>query len=260
MASEMTSTANAAVSWNQKFTDFDIVVKSGEKLRVHKLVLALNSEVFEDVLTKMKEENGEKKKPEINLEHFDRETVIHFLQYIYAGRVDNPKTIQQIKLSLGPNEYVYKRSFDQNKLTPELLKMAGMYGVEDLKADCTQHLKQNVSDENVMEVLTVSHTLEIRTLALAACQHLVDGSNLKTLQEVPGFSEAPQSTLPLKELMEVMKGKIAELKEKLEEKVKGSEKLQRKVSDLEKQIKDFQASAPIGVKVVFPGFPASTEV
>ena len=134
-------------SWNQKFTDFEIILQSGEKLRVHKLVLADNSEVFEAMLTKDMEESNTSK---MSLEHFEEDAVITFIQYLYAGRVDDLKTIEQLKAGVSPNEYIYKRSFDKDKFTIELLKMADMYQVEDLKLDCTEYLKKTISDDNLM--------------------------------------------------------------------------------------------------------------
>jgi len=189
-------------SWNQKFTDFEIILQSGEKLRVHKLVLADNSEVFEAMLTKDMEESNTSK---MSLEHFEEDAVINFIQYLYTGRVDDPETVEQLKAGAGPDQYIYKRNFDKRKFNIELLKMADMYQIEDLKLDCTEYLKKTINDDNVMEVWIGAHTLKNKTLTSWAVKHLVDRPKGKTLNEVPGFNETFQSSdHPLMELVQVL--------------------------------------------------------
>ena len=95
----------------------------------------------------------ETKNGQVSLEHFEQATVISFLEYMYAGAINDPKTIQKIRAAFGPNTYIYKRSFEQEKLTLDLLRMADMYEVEDLKVDCSEYLKKTICDNNVMEVL-----------------------------------------------------------------------------------------------------------
>ena len=51
MASKSASCEPGQVTWDQNFTDFVIVTKSGEKLRVHQVFLAENSPVFKAMLT-----------------------------------------------------------------------------------------------------------------------------------------------------------------------------------------------------------------
>ena len=87
------ATPKVEVTWSQKLTDFTVLLKSGEKVKVHKHILAENSEVFERMLTNKKYE--ETKNGQVSLEHFEQATVISFLEYMYAGAINDPKTIQK---------------------------------------------------------------------------------------------------------------------------------------------------------------------
>ena len=145
MASSTESSSEFQVTWSQKFTDFTIRLQSGRRVKAHKHVLAENSEVFEVMLT---QELEEAKNNEMSLEHFEDEAVIHFLEYLYAGVIKTPQILKEIRAGIGPNEYIYKRSFEREKLSIELLKMAHMYDVKDLEMDCEEYLKKNVCDVN----------------------------------------------------------------------------------------------------------------
>jgi len=147
MESKSASVAKRKVSWSQKLTDFSIILEEGEKIRVHKHVLALNSEEFEAMLTQELEET---KNNEMVLKHFDEGSVVRFLECLYAGVVNNHKTIEELKAGVGPDRYIYKRSFEREKFTMDLLRMADMYHVEDLKSDCAEYLRRNITDENVI--------------------------------------------------------------------------------------------------------------
>jgi len=197
-------------TWSQKRTDFTIAMKSGEKVKVHQHILAENSEVFETMLD---QEFVETKKKEMSIEQFDTATVVSFLEYLYAGSIDDPKTLERIKAGSGPGTYIYKRSFDQGKLTLDLLRMAHMYQVEDLKLDCYEHLEKTVCDDNAVELLKVAHTFENKRLSSVAISHLVDGPQAKPLREIPGFKEAFQSHgEAMQALMEAFAEKTSTLK------------------------------------------------
>merc|ERR1712029_5782 len=88
----------------------------------------------------MYQELEETKNNEMVLEHFDQCTVTSFVEYLYAGVVNDPKTLEEIKSTVGPDGYIYKRSFQREKFTIDLLRMADMYHVEDLKSDCAEYL------------------------------------------------------------------------------------------------------------------------
>jgi len=206
------------VNWNQKFTDFAIVLKSGQKLGVHQFILANNSEVFEAMLTKDMEETSRK---EMSLEHFEDEAVIRFLEYLYAGKINDPKIIQDIRAGIGTNEYIYKRNFDCKKLSIDLLEMAHMYEVKDLEMDCVEYLKKNICDNNVMEVWMGAESLELKGLVSEALNYLLDRPQGKTLKDVPGFTEALQMCeKPIQNLIEILSCQNSILKASLKEELK----------------------------------------
>ena len=211
----MTSKAEPSpkVTWDQRFADFTIVLQSGNRVKVHKWVLAKNSEVFDNVLTTDMEET---KKNKLSLEHFNDETVISFIEYLYADCIKDPDLIGKIRAGVGPDEYIYKRSFACEKLTFDLLRIGHMYQVEELKTDCTDYLKKNIRDDNVIDVLQGADTLENEGLASMAIQHLADRPKGKTLRDVPGFNKALQSNgKPLRDLLLFLSDKNSEMKEEI---------------------------------------------
>jgi len=209
MASDGVS--GTVVSWNQKFSDFTVALESGEKVKVHRHVLAKESDVFDAMLTQDTRENQNK---EMSLEHWDEATAISFLEYLYSGSVEDPQTIERLKAAFGPNEYIFRRSFDHKKLTVELLKMADMYQVEDLKNDCTEYLKKNLSDENVLDVWMGTRSLDNESLSVAVTKHLANRPLGKTVLDIPGFDEALQSqNPPLKDLVEILSQQVMRMNE-----------------------------------------------
>jgi len=213
MESKSASVAKREVSWSQKLTDFSIILEEGKKIRVHKHVLAENSEAFEAMLTQQFEETQSN---EMILEHFDQDTVLSFIEYLYAGSINHPDTIEQIRAALGPDEYIYKRGFNKEKFTIDLLGMADMYQVEDLKADCTEYLKRNITDQNVIGVWLGAETLGNESLSSIAIEHLLERPRGKPFKELPGFSDAfPSSNKPLKKLVDILSEKNHHLKEEI---------------------------------------------
>jgi len=92
--------------------------------------------------------------------------------------------------------------------------MADMYQVEDLKMDCTEFLKKNLTDDNVMEVWMGTHSLDVKSLSAAVLEHLADRPSGKSLKDIPGFSEAFQSPKnPLKDLVELLSEQKMTMKE-----------------------------------------------
>jgi len=193
-------------------TDFRIVLESGEKINVHKHILADNSEVFDAMLTQEMKEN---KNNETRLGapgQFDRETVICFIQYLYAGLKD-PNYLKLIRAAVGPDEYIYRRCFDQEKFTLDLFRMADLYRVEDLKVDCAEYLKRNICDDNVIGIWLEAETLENESLSSSAMKYLVDRPTGTAFKELPGFKEAFQSCdRYLKKLVDILGEKIDSLK------------------------------------------------
>jgi len=204
MASDA-ETSKPKVTWNQKHTDFTIRDKSGNKFEVHKHILAENSPVFEAMLD---QEMMETKMNKVEIKQFDGETINSFLGYIYAHCVKDEDTIGLLRAAVGVNKYIYKRpSFPCNKLTADLLGMAHYYAVEDLIADCSEHLKENICDENVIEVWTEARKFGMKDLSSAAAKHLAERPRGKPLNSVPGYEIAFGALdKPLKEFLDVLSG------------------------------------------------------
>jgi len=175
-------------TWTQDFTDFTISLASGKELKCHKVTLAENSSVFATMLNSELEEGKTNK---MKLDHFDDVTVFHFLEYIYArleyisdaGQYLYKKKFKQVTEKLTITRYahhterahmynVYKKNFQKEKCTLDLYKMAHMYGTKDLLADCTEHLKATLTDENVMEVWKEASKYDNTVLREAVASHL----------------------------------------------------------------------------------------
>jgi len=187
MDSDKQPSLSSKATWSQNFTDFAIVVESGEELKCHKHVLASNSEFFRTLLNTDLEET---KTFQVKIEHSNEETLLSFLEYLYSEPLHSAKGLEQIKKKLDPNKYIFKRSFEEKKLTPELLCMAHMYRVKDLWMDCTGHLKASVCDNNVIDIWMAAEMCENQELSKVAFDHLVERPRGKTFEDVPGFNKA----------------------------------------------------------------------
>ena len=96
--------------WNTKWADFAIVVKTGEELKCHKVVLAKASTYIEEMLSSQDQQTNK-----FEVKEFSLETVSSFLEYIYTD------------YEWVPMQAVYKKQFDQTKFTPELISLCHTY-------------------------------------------------------------------------------------------------------------------------------------
>jgi len=133
-------------------------------------------------------------------EHFKEESVVAFLEYIYAS-VRDKRTNDLISGSNGSDCYIYKRSFDEDKLTIDLLDMGHMYQVEDLQLDCAEYLRAKICDHNVMEVWMTAERCKSKSLSSTAIKHIINRPRGKQIMEVPGLTEAFESHTHLKDLL-----------------------------------------------------------
>jgi len=174
--------------------------------------LGEHSPVFDAML--LRPEMKEAKSGKYTIENYEVETVISFLQYLYSDCVNDENVIDLIRGTVGPGEHVYKRTkFEKEKYTLELLSMAHFYHVEDLILDCTEYLKANISDNNVMDVWMKAEKCANNRLCQIALYHLVESENSAVLADVPGFTEAFAShDKPLKDLLEKLSIKNIQLK------------------------------------------------
>jgi len=215
------------VKWSQRHTDFVIVVKSGKELRVHKHVLADNSPVFEAMLNK---DMMETKANMVKIEQYAEETVITFLEYIYEDQVKDQNTINLMRAAVGPKKHIFRRTaFEHNKFTVDLMGMAHFYEVKDLEEDCCEYLKENVCDENLMNIWMEAEKCGNRNLCSVAIEHLVDRPKDKPLKDVPGFMKAFEAyDNPIQDLLAALCDKNLHLSEEngdLKEKIKRFEDL-----------------------------------
>jgi len=212
------------VTWSQKHTDFTIVTASGKELKCHKFILAENSPVFDAMLEKDCTETTTDK---MDLKHIEEETLIKFVQYLYAQSTDEAAT--KGHASAGLSEYVYHRRFPKEDLTLDLLSIGHMYDVKDLEMDCASYLKANISDDNVMEIWIEAERCKNAVLCQSAIKHLVDRPKENPLGNVPGFTEAFKSNeKPIVNLLSAMSEKIIELHQKEDEIEKLKSELDRK--------------------------------
>lgn len=215
MTSKSGAMSQPEITWSQKHTDFTIVLKSGEELSVHKHVLADNSLVFEAMLSQDMEEAKNNK---CTIESFEDVTVVDFLQYLYSDCLKNKDIIDLIRAALGPDKHIFKRTdFEKDKFTSELFSMANYYQVEDQMLDCTKYLKEHITDDNVMGIWMEAEKSSNHVLCEAALDHLVERPKDKTLEDVPGFSEAFAShDKPLKDLLNRFSLKITTMEDALQ--------------------------------------------
>merc|ERR1712029_1187307 len=152
------------------------------------------------------------------MDHFGDETVVAFLEYLYSETVKSAKTLALIQKSGEPKKYIFKRPFDEEKLTLELLSMAKMYHVEDLEMDCTEHLKATLTDDNVMKIWKEAKRNNYEGLCEMAIVYLVERPKGKTLQEVSGLNETFQDLpQPQKDFLNDLLNKLTERNAQLKE-------------------------------------------
>jgi len=172
-------------TWTQDFTDFVIILASGQEVKCHKMTLAQNSSIF---ATMFKSGLAECKTNKMKLDHFDDETVFHFLEYIYA-KLERKRCefIRTPTEKYDTSTHFYKRNFQKEKFTLDLYKMAHMYDTKDLLADCTEHLKATLTDENVMEVWKEASKHENAILREAVALHLKHSCKQNILEFLDAF-------------------------------------------------------------------------
>uniref|UniRef100_A0A914QPP9 BTB domain-containing protein n=1 Tax=Panagrolaimus davidi TaxID=227884 RepID=A0A914QPP9_9BILA len=120
--------------WERDDKDFIISVgKEGDEskteIKVHKLILASRSPVFDKMI---KSDMKEKSEGKVEIVDFDRDTVEAAVEYCYD------------------QDIIYRY---YNDLTIALLQFAEKYDMKDLKKDIETHLiKESLSPENVVEI------------------------------------------------------------------------------------------------------------
>ena len=187
-----------------EYTDFALQAKDGELFPCHKFVLDRSSPFFKALLSKDCEEtkNGVMKVPD-----HDAKTVEAFRDYLYADKAGNDiverlKKLQKMEIKLVPTgEHIFKRQFDHQKYTPDLLTMAHMYQIEDLQTDCIEHLQCNMNKENAVGSWIASEKYDCVKLKTAALEFLIDHLKKADTADIQGFDETYHSPELMKQLL-----------------------------------------------------------
>merc|ERR1712029_217336 len=187
------------------------ILKSGKVVRCCKDTLIKNSDFFKTMLS---HDCLETTTNQMKVDQFKDETVNNFLECLNASRRNciyeegNRYNFNYIR-----NSY-YRRNFDKEKLTLELLSLAHFYQVEELQKDCVTYMRSILCDENVMEFLMVAEKFDLKSLKEKAMNHLAERPIRENYLSVPGFAKALASHPHLEDLlMKTMSDKIQELKE-----------------------------------------------
>ena len=143
MAAKETS-SDTDVSKREEFSDFALILKDGQELKCHKVVLAKVSPFFCAMLRQGCVETETNK---MKVTEFEPDTVESLLDYIYA------------ELVLDPVHKHYQRNFDEDRLTPVLLRMSHMYQIINLQDECVKHLMENIEDTNAVDIWSVAETI-----------------------------------------------------------------------------------------------------
>jgi len=127
----------AAMFGTDFLTDLTISVQQ-QKFRVHKVVLAAASPVFHAMFQHQFQEN---RTNELAISDFQSEVVLEMLRYVYTGGVDSMDALSQ-----------------------DLLAVAEKYRIEGLKTRCEKHLSDNLSANNLKDMLNLSMLHSARQL------------------------------------------------------------------------------------------------
>jgi len=160
----------------EEFSDFALVPKDGSDLKCHKFMLAQVSPVFRAML---REDYEETRTNKMKVTEFESDTARSFLDFIYSY------------LKVAPVQSRCKKNFDEERLTPDLLRMSHMYEVRILEDKCVEHLQKSIVDTNVVDIWSLADSIGNDKLKKVALHHL--GMKKKMMMDVPGLREALES-------------------------------------------------------------------
>lgn len=116
-------------TYNEKFCDFTLKCNDGIGILVHRVILANNSDVFNDLFTSAMDEN----KSFVEIDEIDSNTMKSVLDFIYTGCVD----MEQANIS-------------------SVLNAAEHLKLDVLKSKCAEKLVEDVDSHNVIKLLTIA--------------------------------------------------------------------------------------------------------
>lgn len=155
--------------------DFTIITKDYNKIAVHKFVLKLSSAVFTAMLEHETQENIEDC---LMIEDFEPEAVQDFFTFLYTGYI--------------PSE--------ENAM--ELLALADMYDIPELKLMSEKIITKNINNSNAHEIFSFAHLyslMDLKKKAFASIQEIFpDRQQEDALFEDPaGLKELVQESARL---------------------------------------------------------------
>lgn len=112
------------------FTDFAIVTKDQKVFKVHKAVIAIQSDVFAKML---EVDMSESKSGQMTIPDFDSVVVDQFVGYLYTGEI--------------PDE----------THAMELFSLATIYDVPKLRSLCERIILNNITEANAREIFSLGH-------------------------------------------------------------------------------------------------------
>ncbi|XP_044586117.1 BTB/POZ domain-containing protein At1g01640-like [Cotesia glomerata] len=137
------------------------------KVETHKVVLAAHSEVFEKML---QSEMKEAKDGEINIKGFHPEIILEMLHYCYKG--------------------VTKASQDP-EVALQLLEVADIYQIIELKDICESTLMNNMSTDNVLDIIDAADDHNAVDLRKTAIKFIVLHCKKVVASKITSYHDEP---------------------------------------------------------------------
>lgn len=129
------------------FCDFHLRMMDGETLKASKLILSARSPVFLKMLTTDMEEASTNS---VDIPDVDSQTMKELLRFIYCYKVQ-----------------------ELNEVVSDLLIAADKYQIAELKTICVDHITENLSQDNVVDVLVMTDPMSDVDKMFACCINVV---------------------------------------------------------------------------------------
>lgn len=149
---------------DERFCDVRLIAPCGKELCAHKCILSARSPIFSAMF---EHEMVEKKLAAVEIVDVEHDVLRELLRYLYAEKVENVKMIAD-----------------------KLLSAADKYGIEGLKEMCEKVLCDNISVDNVCDILVLSDRHNIRHLKARALNFVK--AHIKDVIGSEGFASIAQ--------------------------------------------------------------------
>lgn len=125
--------------YNEKFCDFTLKCNDGIGILVHRVILANNSSVFNDLFTSAKNEN----KSFIDIKDISSITMKAVLDFIYTGCADLTNA--------------------EHETITNVLNVADLYKLDILKSKCAEKLTEHIDSLKAINLLSIATQQGIAT-------------------------------------------------------------------------------------------------